>query len=66
MSKTRQVLKSIVAKEKAIKEVLDKASLEDFSKEGKEKMIQEVENMIAKLETWKESLQEDVATKKAS
>jgi len=66
MSKTKQLLKSMAAKEKAIKEALDNASPGDFSEEGKKEMIQEVENMIAKLESWKDSLQEDIATKKAS
>ena len=66
MSKAKQILKSIEAKEKAIKEALDTSSSGDISKEGKEEMISEVENMISKLENWKASLQDDMVTKKAS
>ena len=64
MSKTKQLLESIEAKEKVIKKALDKAT--DLSKEGKIEMIGEIESMINKLENWKATLQEDIPTKKAS
>jgi len=66
MNKTTKILKSIEAKEKGIKEALDKATVGDISKEGKAEMIKEVESMINKLENWKTALQKDKSIKKAS
>lgn len=66
MNKTNQLLKNIETKEKAIKETLDNATVSDISKEGKTEMIEEIENMISKLENWKTRLQEEIPTKKAS
>ena len=66
MSKNKKLLKSIETKEKAIKEALDNVTASDFSKEGKEEMIEEVGSMINKLEGWKVTLRDDALTKKAS
>lgn len=66
MDTTKQLLSNITAKETAIKKALDTATAADISTEGKEEMIEAVENMINKLEDWKANLQQKTPSKKAS